>query len=763
MKLLIATILCSLSFVSWAQAKIDAPSLLARIAAKAQTKYQTIDQAKVHGAAVPFLKVVTSPENPTQGDQLTYFIQPTTTFDGLDLMVSATFDGQVVSLDQPAPQLWMYSPGELHEIRSHLFTVEVKAQNTQDASDLRAAIASVQLEIDALNDQIDLETDPQLRDQLIAQRDQKLVLKAQLQSALSDLPFLLANESRTTKILAGTNAPKILSVSPNLGGTKAGIPLLISGQGFGFGAEVFLGGKSLPILSRSPTQITAYAADHSEGLQTLEVKFTANGVRKNAVLENAYYVSSTLDNSTNQAPSFSSEDVEVAILAEGEPIRAWFSLTSPPQDVDGTIESCLWNFGGLSVAGDPNDLCFAGVEFPKAGNYPFSLTIRDNQGATTTLAQAKTVVNTALPSGKFSVNPISGSTPLLVDFDATASVDPDGTPIDVFRWRFSGVSGSFFGQTFQREFVESGILTVRSTQFQFNLGGNLGVYTRKDLRVPLYLNETAPGFGLSPILQVKAPGGWQTTLGNAISLDASDSFDAEAGASIVSYLWDFQDPSCSSNCTSTLVNPTYTYSQVGHYFPSVSITDNAGATSEGISEVYVVQNGFAPRAKVQLSAEEGAAPFAVEFNASSSFDFDGFVQSYELDPGIEGVASSMGPLQTVTYTEPGVYFPKFKVTDADGNWSVWVGTVFVNEPTPLGAPAAAQSKAKRAIVVNEDREEQRERERQKRLLSQSCSSGQGSSCFELSKIYFNEGNTEGANLLKARACNLGYTPACVRN
>lgn len=772
MKFLIVAALLLSPVANLAEAKVDASALLSRL----QKKERTVKKGKFLSAAsrlsTPFLKVVTSPEQPSQGDRVTYYVQPTSTFEDLELLVSASFDGQAIILDQPAPQLWTFSPGELHEMRTHTFAVELKAQNAQDASDLRTAIAAVQIEIDSLNDQIDLETDPVLRDQLIAQRDEKVSVKGRLQASLADLPFLLANEMKTTKILAGTNAPKIFSVSPNLGGTKSGNLITITGQGFGFGAEVILGGKSLAIVSRSPTKIVAYASDYNEGLQSLEVKFTTNGVKKNAVLENAYFVSSTLDSPSNASPTFSGEDVEVAILAQGTPIRAWFSLLSPPEDADGTVESCLWNFGGISVAGDPNDFCFAAVEFPQAGSYPFSVTIRDNQGATATLRQTKTVVNTALPSGKFTVDPISGSTPLLVNFDASGSVDPDGSPVDVYRWRFSGVSGSFFGQTFQREFVESGVLTVRSTQFQSNVEGIPGLITRKDIRVPLYLNETAPSFGISPVLQIKAPNGWQTQLGNAITLDASDSFDPEVGASIVSYLWDFQDPACSTNCTSNNVNASHTYSQVGHYFPSLTITDNAGGTAEGISELHVVQTGFAPRARVRLVAEEGVAPFTAEFDASSSFDFDGFVQIYEFDPGIEGVLPSSGSVQSVVYSEPGVYFPKFKVTDTDGNWSLWVGTVFVNEAvtekTAISTGAvekriSSNQRPQKSMALNEDREEQRERARQKRLLSQACSAGQGSSCFELSKIYQGEGNVEGANLLKERACTLGFAPACGRN
>ncbi len=723
---------------------------------------QLVNRVKARKLSVPFLKVAISPAQPAQGDQPTFFVQPTTTFEGLEILTTATFDGAPITLEHPAPNLWSYSPGALHEIRTHQFAVTVKAQNAQDAEDLRNAIQSIQGEIDALNDQIEAETDPQIRDQLIAQRDQKIQVRDQLQSTLDNLPFSLASETKSLTIAASASGPKVLQVSPNIGGTQSGNLLTITGQGFGFGSQVILGGKSLPILSTSATEIKAIAPDYPEGLKSIEVKFTQSGIKKNAVLENAYYVSESLNGPANAAPTFSSTDVDVVLLTQGAPLRGWLTLIGEPQDTDGTIASCLWNFGGMSVYGDPADFCFANVEFPAPGNYPFSLTIQDNQGATATIQQSRMVLSSALPTGRFTIDPIAGTSPVTIQMDATLSADPDGTPIDLYRWRFPGLPGNILGVTAQREFTESGVRTIRTTQVQFNFAGVQGLNMRKDLRVPVYIDETPPAHGLEPVIQIEAPTSWQTTVGTPITLDAAQSFDAEIGASIAGFEWDASNQSCTTNCTGTNSTFSPTFAQAGHYFPHLKVTDNLGGFSETLAEIHVVNQGLAPRARVSQEAEEGTAPFTVGFDATRSFDFDGFLQSYEFDTGISGDTLRSGAEQSVTYADPGVYFPQFKVIDADGNWSSWVGTVFVNPVTAKTKKSSTKhvKKAKKIAALSDDKEEQRERAKQKRLLTQACSSGQGSACFTLSKLYLEEGNTEGAALLKDRACTLGHQPAC---
>lgn len=65
------------------------------------------------------------------------------------------------------------------------------------------------------------------------------------------------------------------------------------------------------------------------------------------------------------------------------------------------------------------------------------------------------------PTASFTANPTSGESPLTVNFDATASSDPDGT-IDSYAWNFGdGNTGS--GQTTSHEYTSAGTYTVTLT------------------------------------------------------------------------------------------------------------------------------------------------------------------------------------------------------------------------------------------------------------------------------------------------------------
>ncbi|MCJ7756063.1 MAG: PKD domain-containing protein, partial [Thermoanaerobaculales bacterium] len=102
-------------------------------------------------------------------------------------------------------------------------------------------------------------------------------------------------------------------------------------------------------------------------------------------------------------------------------------------DPDGTIVSYEWSFGdgntGTGVSGLYN--------FVSEGAYSVTLTVTDNEGATDTATTAVLVTSPGnqLPVASFTADPSLGFAPFDVDFDASASYDPDGI-IAMYSWDF---------------------------------------------------------------------------------------------------------------------------------------------------------------------------------------------------------------------------------------------------------------------------------------------------------------------------------------
>ena len=128
-------------------------------------------------------------------------------------------------------------------------------------------------------------------------------------------------------------------------------------------------------------------------------------------------------------------------------------------DSDGTIETYSWDFGN----GETDTGITPSYIFTTPGVYTVSLTVTDNEGEsdTTTTNISVSAIGSQLPTAVFSATPLSGTVPLTVDFDASASTDPDGT-ITAYSWDF-GDGNSETGVTTSHTFDIQGTYNVTLT------------------------------------------------------------------------------------------------------------------------------------------------------------------------------------------------------------------------------------------------------------------------------------------------------------
>jgi PKD repeat protein len=133
----------------------------------------------------------------------------------------------------------------------------------------------------------------------------------------------------------------------------------------------------------------------------------------------------------------------------------------------------------------------------------------------------------------------------------------------------------------------------------------------------------------------------QPTQGNPplqVSFDASASYDPDGN--IVSYAWNFGDGNKASG-----IQYVHTYTNRGTHTATLTVADDEGQSSSSAQQIVV---GTPPVAQFTANPTSGPSPLNVKFDASTSFDADGTIVSYNWNFG-DGT-SGAGKQVSHTYT-----------------------------------------------------------------------------------------------------------------
>ena len=155
---------------------------------------------------------------------------------------------------------------------------------------------------------------------------------------------------------------------------------------------------------------------------------------------------------SNQAPiaTFTADP-----LAGAPPLLVSFDATGST-DPDGTIVSYNWNFGDGNIG--------TGIApthtYQAEGDFVVQLIVTDDSAASDTFSVSIEVQNGNLtPIATFTATPPTGTAPLSVFFDATGSLDVDGTIVS-YAWDF-GDGNTSTGDTTSNVFTAEGTYNVR--------------------------------------------------------------------------------------------------------------------------------------------------------------------------------------------------------------------------------------------------------------------------------------------------------------
>jgi len=137
--------------------------------------------------------------------------------------------------------------------------------------------------------------------------------------------------------------------------------------------------------------------------------------------------------------------------------------------------------------------------------------------------------------------------------------------------------------------------------------------------------------------------------------DQSQSDGNDAGAEIVSYFWEFDDPQSGVSNTSTATNPEHIFTSSGVYEVSLTVTNQNGCSNTMVKEVEIT-----PAPDLAISVE----PFCLGEPFTFSAEIDAAVESYFWDFG-DGHTSDL-PEPEHTYNQPGTYEVSLIVATEDG-------------------------------------------------------------------------------------------------
>jgi len=258
---------------------------------------------------------------------------------------------------------------------------------------------------------------------------------------------------------------------------------------------------------------------------------------------------------------------------------------APSSDPDGEIKTYSWDFGdGAQGSGKSVAHTYTAV-----GTYTIILTVIDNWDAAD--QAAKTVYVTAAepagPTASFTVSPTSGTSPLNVTADASASTYAAGT-ITAYEWTF-GDGGNGFGRTATHTYFSSGSQTFTVTLLVRASDGKTATASKT-------VSVSAPGGGgttptgsPSARFEITFPDTSHDVAPVRVNLNPADS-RAVVGRTLQSYHWSFGDGSAATTLSPTVQTRVYVTDLTSKVFSATLIVVDDASKNDSITKTIRVEN-----------------------------------------------------------------------------------------------------------------------------------------------------------------------------
>ncbi len=385
----------------------------------------------------------------------------------------------------------------------------------------------------------------------------------------------------------------------------------------------------------------------------------------------------TLTQNVTAVDNLEIQELIVTLNAINQPPIAKFSATpksgvapltvsldgSLSTDEDGSIQSYAWSTSnGLSASGQTTSFTFN-----ETGNYTITLTVTDNQGASSQTSTNISVNANQAPTAKITASATSAIAPSTISFEGGQSSDSDGS-IASYQWSVSnGLSANTTNADFT--FDQAGDYTVTLT-----VTDNNGASDQTSELINIVANKL-------PTAKIVA----STTSGIAplkVKLDGGQSNDSDGF--ITAYQW-----SASNGLSASDTNPTFIFDQPGNYTVTLTVTDDKGGSSQTSETIIVEAENNPPTAKIVASATSGIAPLTVSFDGGQSSDSDGSIATYQWSAS-NGLSANTANTE-FSFEQAGTYTVTLMVTDDKGATATASETITVAENQAPSAKIVASA------------------------------------------------------------------------
>jgi PKD repeat protein len=318
---------------------------------------------------------------------------------------------------------------------------------------------------------------------------------------------------------------------------------------------------------------------------------------------------------------------------------AFNASTSDPRG--GVITSYFWTFGDGSQLNTTNPAVTH--TYGAAGNYSATLTVTDSENLNNTLSKGVSVLE-GYPVAFFTYTPAFPATNQTVIFDASSSFDPNGYVVS-YIWNFGdGNVTSIADLNITHKYATIGNYTARLTVTDSD-----GLINAT-FKVVTVGNSPTADFTYVPTTPY---------VGDTVTFNASASMPGNR--TIINYVWDFGDGSPLNN--ETIQTTVHSYRRAGNFTATMTITWNDGLTSTTSKPITIMK---APIAIFTISPTSPQAYDPITFNASGSYDPNGYVVGYIWDFGDGNVTTTTTPITTHYYAIIGNYSIVLVVSDNSG-------------------------------------------------------------------------------------------------
>ncbi len=334
---------------------------------------------------------------------------------------------------------------------------------------------------------------------------------------------------------------------------------------------------------------------------------------------------------------------------------------TPPTDLTklyygiGNFSTDRWDWVAAPVDGLVNLSSLVDHQSPTGAILITAVLMGEDQA---TLAWLKVGGNVG-PDAGISADPILGDIPFSVDFDASASIDHDGTIVS-YEWDLDGDGSYELGPapeaTESRTYLVSGSYDV-VVQVTDDLG-------ETDTAI-VTINANVPG-NIAPFASVSA----EPTTGTApLLVDFDGSVSDDPDGTIDLYEWDWDNDGVFDESSPTDPLASHTFADEGIFEVVLRVMDNQGITDTASVSITVEPGGTeneTPVALLTANPLNRTAPFETNFNATGSSDSDGTIVKYEYDWESSGSFVELPANTQHTYQFAGNHDCTLRVTDNDG-------------------------------------------------------------------------------------------------